>query len=145
MITFKLPQEIPSTRCVFKITIGEKFYIGKTSNLLFTKTELQKVYGKYVRRDVGVLETNLFYPLAKEIFKHEKAVVVIEVLFASENGYSILKFELEQLAEYYGQKNCLNQNKIPHIPKTIVAKKGSNWLTQNEALNFRKLLTKYEY
>lgn len=143
MITFKLPKELPTTACVFEISIGDKYYIGKSSNLLFVKTEIQTTYGKYNRK--GLLETNLFYPVAKEIHKQEKPIVEIKVLFASSNGYDVLKFELCQLSEHFGQKNCLNLNNIPHIPKTVIAKKGSNWLTQNQALNFRKLLTKYNY
>lgn len=143
MITFKLPKELPSTVCVFQITIADKYYIGKSSNLLFVKNEIQSTYGKYNRK--GLLETNLFYPIAKEIHKHEKPLVDIKVLFASSNGYDVLKFELQQLSEHFGKQGCLNLNNIPHIPKTVVAKKGSNWLTQNQALNFRKLLTKYNY
>ena len=143
MITFKLPIDIPTQKSVFKLSIGDKFYIGKTSNLLFIKSEIQTVYGKYLRG--GVLESNLFYPVVKELHKYEKPILFIEILFESDNGYSVLKYELEQLEEHFCSKNCLNKNNIPHIPKTVVAKKGSNWLTQNEALNFRKLLTKYEY
>ena len=143
MINFKLPKDIPSTRCVFKLTVGEKFYIGKASNILFIKTEIQKVYGKYLRG--GITEDNLFYPVVKELHKQDKPTLELEVMYQSDNGYNLLKHELEQLEEYFGTKNCLNKNNIPHIPKTVAMKKGSNWLTQNEALNFRKLLTKYEY
>jgi hypothetical protein len=69
----------------------------------------------------------------------------VEVLFTTINGYEALKYELSLLEEWFGKKECLNKNNIPHIPKTIMAKKGANWLTQNQALNFRKLLTKYDY
>ena len=56
MMTFKLPKELPTTACVFQITIGDKYYIGKSSNLLFVKNEIQNTYGKYNRG--GVLDTN---------------------------------------------------------------------------------------
>lgn len=139
-----LPAAIPDTRCVFAIKCGPNIYIGKTSNLEWLANELKTTYGKYHR--LGIPEGNLYYPLIK-CYTGRKDVkrLEIEVLFASDNGYDILKFELEQLEMHFGQKYCLNKNNIPHLPKTVANKKGSNWLTENERLNFQKLLSKYTY
>lgn len=151
MLQIKLPKDIPALAdkkgnrivSILKITCEDKFYIAKTVNVGWMVDEIKSVYGKYQR--AGVLETNLFYPLVRYIYSHEIHKIGIEVLLSTTNGYAALKYELEQLSQHYGKPSCLNKNNIPHIPKTMVAKKGSNWLTQNQALNFRKLLTKYEF
>lgn len=152
MLQIKLPNELPPLEdkktkkrnvSILKITCEDKFYIAKTVNPQWMVEEIKTVYGKYLRN--GVLETNLFYPLVKYIYKHEAHKIKVEVLLTTTNGYTALKFELEQLIEHFGKPQCLNRNNVPHIPKTEVAKKGSNWLTQNQALNFRKLLIKYEF
>ena len=128
---------------VLRLSCNEKYYIAKTANPSWMIEEIKTVYGKYQRG--GILETNLFYPLVKYIYSHAIHVIKVEVLFTSTNGYEVLKYELEQLVEHFGTKDCLNKNNIPHIPKTVRAKKGANWLTVNEDLNFRKLLKKYQY
>lgn len=151
MLRIKLPKSIPPLEDksgdrninIIKITSRDKFIIFKTVNIEWMISEIQSTYGKYNRN--GVLETNLFYPLIKHVYGHEIHDIKVEILLTTTNGYEALKFELEQLIEHFGTKPCLNKNNIPHIPKTVVAKKGSNWLTQNEALNFRKLLLKYEF
>lgn len=152
MLQIKLPKELPPLEdkktkkrnvSILKITCEDKFYIAKTINPEWMVEEIKTVYGKYQRR--GVLETNLFFPLVKYIYRHEIHKIKVEVLLTTTNGYQALKFELEQLMQYFGKPACLNQNNIPHIPKTEVAKKGSGWLTMNQSLNFRKLLTKYEF
>lgn len=150
-LTVLLPKVVPPIEdvsgfrnvSILHISCGEKFYIAKTANVSWMIDEIRSVYRKYL--DKGVLETNLFYPLVKYMYSKTIDTIRIEVLFISTDGYKVLKFELEQLEQHFGTKNCLNLNNVPHIPKTKLAKKGSNWLTQNEALNFRKLLTKYNY
>jgi len=151
MLQIKLPKQIPPfvdkngnrNISIVKITCEDKFYIAKTVNIEWLIKELKSVYGKFHR--LGIYETNLFYPLVKYVYTHDIHKINIDILFTSTNGYHALKYELEQLIKWFGKKECLNQNNIPHIPKTVVAKKGSSWLTQNQALNFRKLLTKYEF
>jgi len=142
-LQFKFPDTIPTTVSVVKLSVGDKFYIAKTTSLEWLRSELQSVYGKYLRG--GIAETNLYYSLVRYIHKQEMPKIIMEVLYTSDNGYQVLKYELEQLSEHFGTRNCLNQNNTPHIPKTVAAKKGSQWLKQNESLNFRKLLTKYDY
>lgn len=146
-----MPKELPALLdsegkpniSILKITCEDKFYIGKTIDIEWMAGEIRKVYGKYLRQ--GVREDNFYYPLVKYVYRHDLHKIKIEILLTTTNGYSALKYELEQLKEWFGKPDCLNKNNIPHIPKTVVAKKGANWLTQNQALNFRKLLTKYEY
>lgn len=152
MLQIKLPKELPPLEdkatkkrniSILKITCEDKFYIAKTVNPAWMVEEIKNVYGKYQRN--GVLETNLFFPLVKYIYRHEIHKIKVEVLLTTTNGYQALKFELEQLIQHFGKPQCLNRNNIPHIPKTEVAKKGSGWLTMNQSLNFRKLLTKYKF
>lgn len=150
-LTVLLPKAVPPIEnemgfrnvSIIQISCGEKFYIAKTANISWMIEEIKSVYRKYL--DKGVLETNLFYPLVKYIYSKTIDILRVDVLFTSTDGYQVLKFELDQLAQHFGTKNCLNINNVPHIPKTKLAKKGSNWLTQNESLNYRKLLKKYNY
>lgn len=135
-----LPQDLPPTRSVFAAIVNKKMYIGKASSLEWLDAELRSTYGKYMR--LGIPETNMFYPLLKYYHDSGAKGINIEVLFTSDKGYDILKFELEQLNAHYGKSYCLNNNSTPHIPKTTRAKKGSNWLTEADRMNFAKLLNK---
>jgi hypothetical protein len=128
---------------ILQLSCGNKFIITKSANPEWMVKELKKSNHKYL--DKGLYETNLFYPLIAHAYKNNLHIVKVEVLFTSTDGYKVLKFELNQLEMHFGKPDCLNLNNIPYIPKTVLAAKGSNWLTQNQALNFRKLLTKYDY
>lgn len=143
-IDFKLPKEMPKCPSVVKLTCSSgRYIILKTMNLEFLRVELFKMYGRYHRN--GVAETHFLFPLIKHIGRMDHPKIKVDVLFESDNGYDVLKSELDQLAEHFGNKDCLNTNNVPYIPKTQHAKSGSRWLTQNQALNFRKLLKKYSY
>lgn len=151
MLNIKLPDSIPALEVkgnrnisILRISCGDKFYIAKTANPEWVVKEIKSTYARYVHKG-GIPENNLFYPLLKHAWSNDISKMRIEILFTSTNGYQVLKYELEQLMQYFGTKDCLNHNNIPHIPKTVSMLKGSNWLTQNQALNFRKLLTKYNY
>lgn len=153
MLKIKLPTTLPPIEdhtgrrniSILRLGCGDKFLITKSANPEWMVKEIVTTYNKYLKKDSGIYETNLFFSLLKYSYTHEYPIIVVEVLFTSTDGYQVLKFELEQLVQHFGSSNCLNTNNIPHIPKTVLAAKGSNWLTQNQALNFRKLLTKYNY
>lgn len=130
-------------RHIVKITANEKYIITKCGSVKWLCKEINSSYGKYNRG--GILESNFFYKFIKYCYQNSIKKAVIEPLYSSGNGYNVLKTELEYLTEHFGNSSCLNTNNIPYIPKTIHAKRGSNWLTQNEYLNFMKLLKKYDY
>lgn len=149
MLTIKFPKEAELPReeqpkCVIKIAVGGKYFIGRSLNFEFIDRELRDVLKRYKYKQ-GVWETNLFYPVVKYIVDKSIEFVQVEILFKSESGYEILKEELRQLELNFGKRNCLNQNNIPHVPKFKTAKSTSKWLTHNEFLNFKKLLSKYDY
>lgn len=153
ILTIKMPKVMPPVEdyrglrniSVLRLGCGDKFLITKSANPTWMIGEIKTTYSKYLKKDLGIYETNLFFPLLKYSYTHEFPIIVVEILFTSTDGYQVLKFELEQLMQHFGSKECLNTNNIPHIPKTVMAAKGSNWLTQNQGLNFRKLLTKFTY
>lgn len=150
-LTVLLPKTIPPIEnefgfrnvSILMLTCGEKYYIAKTANPSWMIEEIKTSYGRYMKDLLP--KDNLFYPLINFMYKQDNHTVKVEVLFTSTDGYHVLKFELDQLIQHFGTKNCLNKNNVPHIPKTKRAKKGSNWLTVNQELNFRRLLTKYQY
>ena len=136
--------EIPEgQKSVFTATCGDRFWIGHTTSFFWLEPHLRKLFFKY--HDGGIPETELYFPIIKAAAKMDRPTINLKVEFTHESGYQVLKHELGMLEEWFGKRACLNRNNIPYIPKTVRAKKGSNWLTDNEALNFRKLLTKYEY
>jgi hypothetical protein len=130
-------------RAMVKITCGEYYVITKCGQLEWLVDELNTTISKYKKG--GILETNIYFALVKKVYKDKILKGSIDVLFQSKNGYEVLKKELETLAECYGKKECLNISNVPYIPKTVHAKKGSNWLKQNEYLNYMKLLKTYNY
>jgi hypothetical protein len=131
-------------RAIVKVSIGDYYLITKCGTLAWVDSEMRSVYRKYVHK-MGVPETNLFLPLIEVAYKKELKYGKIEVLFQTTNGYELLKKELELLMEHFGKRNCKNTNNIPYIPKTVHANKGSNWLKQNEYLNFMRLLKNYDF
>ena len=130
-------------RTIVKVSCGDFYVITKCGSIEWLVSELNTTLSKYKKQ--GVNKDNLYIRFIEKVHKLDFKKGVIEVLYQSDNGYDLLKKELELLIEHYGKRNCMNSNNIPYIPKTIHAKKGSNWLKQNEYLNFMKLLKNYEY
>jgi|688.fasta_scaffold1028970_2 hypothetical protein len=126
--------------CLVKITAGNRFLIVKTKNLAWLFTELNKMQKKYVAQ--GVNKTNTYLPLIEHLYRRKLNEVSTEVLLHTENGYDILKMELELLREHYGTERCLNINSEPYIPAWNPKEKSFNWLTQNQLLNYYKLVKK---
>jgi len=128
---------------IIKLSYGDKYIITKCRDINWLEKEfrstLRRLADKELKRD------NFYYKFAKYILSVDAKKVLCEVLYQTENGYDVLKKELQLLMEHYGTKDCLNENNIPYIPKTTYAKKGSSWLKQNEFLNFMKLLKNYDY
>lgn len=140
-----------NNRSVIKIVCGDKYIVTKCGSIEWLCKELDNSISRY-RVSVssksiykGLSKDSLYYKFIKYCIDNDIKELELSVLFSSENGYDVLKFELEFLTINFGKRECLNINNIPYIPKTIHAKKGSNWLTQNQYLNIMKLLKKYEY
>ena len=130
-------------RAIVKVSCGDYYMITKCGAIEWLEKELNKTFSSYTNQ--GVHKDNLHLKFIEKCHKLGFNKGVIEVLYQTTNGYDLLKKELELLMEHFGKKNCMNSNNIPYIPKTIHANKGSNWLRQNEYLNFMKLLKNYEY
>ena len=130
-------------RAIVKVSMGDYYIITKCGNIAWLDKEIRSTYRKYIKS--GVIETNFYIDFIESLGKTQTRYGQIEVLFQTTNGYELLKKELELLMEHFGKRNCKNTNNIPYIPKTIHANKGSNWLKQNEYLNFMRLLKNYEY
>ena len=140
--------EEPTNRSVIKVTVGEKYYIAKASSVIGFVKEMDAQHRRAFRP--GDRTKNLYWPIVAEMIKQpdpENPVMTIEPLFSSNNGYLVLKFELEQLSKHFGKKNCINANNVPYVPKTTASAQAnkSTWLTPNELMNYSKLLKQYEY
>ncbi len=130
-------------RAIVKVSMGDYYIITKCGSITWLDDEIRSTYRKYLKS--GIPETNLCTAFIEALHKKETRYGQIEVLYQTINGYELLKKELELLMVHFGKRNCKNTNNIPYIPKTVHANKGSNWLKQNEYLNFMRLLKNYEY
>lgn len=142
-----LPSTIPVWACILKIVAGKKYYIAKTHNIQWLGHEIEREVTKF-QNDKAANLNKLYAPIVMYAVT-KRLNIVFNVLFESISGYQCMKFELEQLEKNFGKKNCLNQNNIPHIPKTVLTSplrpNGYVWLSVNDEINFRKLLSKYTY
>lgn len=134
----KLPRE-KQPKCVISIKVAGKYFIGRSLNFDFIKSEITATFKKYKYKE-GVWESNMYYPLVKYMVDKNIQDVFIEILFTSDSGYELLKEELNQLNNRFGKRNCLNQNDTPYVPKFKTKISTNKWLTHNEYLNFMKLL-----
>jgi hypothetical protein len=146
-IKVTLPSTKPIGACILKIMVGKKYYIAKTHNIEWLGHEIEREVVKFQNDKLANLN-KLYAPIVVYAVTNNLNIV-FNVLFESTSGYQCMKFELEQLEKNFGKKNCLNQNNIPHIPKTAITSpnrpNGYVWLTANDEINFRKLLKKYTY
>ena len=133
----------PAKRMIVKVTANDKYIITKCGVLAQLCYTLHQTYRRYCKN--GIWDQDFYFKYVKHCHESQPKKVVIEVLYSDDNGYNILKKELELLQEHFGKKECLNMNNIPYIPKTTHAAKGSNWLKPNEYLNFMRLLKNYDY
>jgi hypothetical protein len=132
-------------RALIKLSFGQYYVITKCGEIGFIDNEIRTMHKRYLHNRDGIPTNGLYFRLIETIYKQELEFGIVEVLLQTTNGYDLLKAELKLLEDHYSKKYCLNSNNIPYIPKTVHANKGSNWLTQNEYLNFMKLLKKYDY
>ena len=145
----KFPKTNPEGVSVVKLSIGDKFFITKTSNILFLEEEIRRAFVRYSYRG-GISNDNLYLPVIKLLHNQSKindkgnCTLYCDVLFTSDNGYRVLQRELEYLLGYVGTKHCLNKNKVPYIPKTRKKSEtdSKKWLTLNQKLNFYRLIKK---
>ena len=129
---------------VVKIKVGNRFYIGRSVGFHFLRDELKKCFIQYKHRPDGLSVEHLYFPIVKYMVASGEETATVEILFKSENGYQVMKEELNQLIANYEKKRCLNANRFPHIPAFKTSKSTSKWLTHNEWLNFKKLVNQYE-
>lgn len=143
MLKIKTIKNLPKEKVsVIKVVIGNKFFIGKTSNITWFGEAIKKAYGKYVFKN-GLREDNMFFPIAKEIHRTGIEDIYIDVLFSSDNGYRVLQNELQALLESYGKKGCINTNELPIVPKTSYNEAHKDkWLTVPQSLNYYIYLKK---
>ena len=130
-------------RAIVKVTMGDYYIITKCGSLNWLDDEIRSTYRKYLKQ--GIPESNLYSSFIEAVHKKELKYGTIQVVYQTTNGYDLLKKELEMLIQHFGRRYCKNTNNIPYIPKTVHANKGSNWLKQNEYLNFMRLLKNYDF
>ena len=145
MLKINLPEGIQETdqlKAVIKINVGKYYYISRAITFKFIKDELTKTYAQYKYSREGAYTDHLYFPIVVKMVEKAIETVSFEIVFTSQSGYEVLKEELKLLQESFGKKMCLNANSIPYVAKFKTPKSTSKWLTHNEFLNFKKLLSK---
>lgn len=124
-VTPKYPIEVPthlyySTPCVFKLTLGTKFYIGKCQSLPQFMEGIATVIERALRTGKND-ETGWYYHVISYIKKNRVMRAKVERLHEEVKAatWELLKMEQEQLDKNRNNVNCLNNNFDVYIPKWI--------------------------
>lgn len=124
-VTPKYPIEVPthlyySTPCVFKLTLGKRFYIGKCKSLPQFMEGIATVIERSLRTGVND-QAGWYYHLIAYIKKNRVMRGRVERLHdeMKDATWELLKMEQEQLDKNKNNTNCLNNNFDVYIPKWI--------------------------
>lgn len=142
-ITFTFLDEKPieGQYSCFKIYIGSKFYIAKTKTCLWLPTHLNRLIKQY--NISGINPNDIYFPIVKQIHNTGYYECLIEFICQSDDPYDVVKAEFLALQENKENKKCINRNDKPYIPKYNSKTKMFGWLTQNQFLNYCKVLKKH--
>lgn len=121
-VKYKFPQQ-RLMKCVYRLTIGDKFYIGRTKQLCNRVNahinSIQKAMDNYYAlnlypRSKTISEKNSlsfsnYKNIAKYIFEHPKVnTLYVEVIYHSAYQKDISIVERQQLRYYENHPDCLN-------------------------------------
>lgn len=138
-ITFEYSEPVQEGKySCFRIYIGKKFYIAKAKNFAWFGQNLTKLLKAY--NSNGTDANDLYFPIIKHIHNTGYYDVRIEFICQSENPYEVIKAEYLALKVVFGTSLCLNKNNEPYTPIWNEKTKMFGWLTQNQFLNFKKLV-----
>lgn len=100
---------------VVKLWFGRKYFIWKFLNLYASSRKLLSELVK--KMDKKPKADDLFLPVVEHQHKVKEPIMMVEVLYTSGNLPSVLVYEQNALNKATGDKNCLNLNKVPYMPK----------------------------
>jgi len=106
--------EYKSVMCVYKIWVGNKYFIGSAKALKQHIEQLSIGIDRQLRN--GIKPDNLYYDLIIEIQKTNVQVVEAEVIYTAISGYSMLRSCYNELQICKNDSNCLNNTYHPYIP-----------------------------
>lgn len=151
MLVHSVDQEVGG--CVYKLYHKGKYIIVKGKNLASSIFFLEKGYAYFILGGGGSGNKNTgeghkqwdgknsFYFKFYQWVKDNPSIETrIDVLFESEDGFELLKFEQQELDKSIKDKNCLNSNVQAYIPKFREKTNSYGWITIEEQIKFTKYL-----
>lgn len=141
-MNFIFPQDHHEiTSCVFKLSIGKKYLYVKSKSLASGIFFIEKGYQSFIARGgykgsksfgkgqkEGHTKNTLYWRLYKLIHANPTTPIEVEVIIESLDAYELLKTEHELLEKSAKDKNCINNNIYPYIPKYNSKANAYNWI-----------------
>ena len=124
--------EYKSVMCVYKIWVGDKYFIGSAKALKQHIEQLSIGIDRQLRN--GIKPDNLYHDLITEIQKTNIQVVEAEVIYTADSGYSMLRSCYNVLQLSKDDSNCLNTTYHPYIPGWISLKDKEEYTNFIETL-----------
>lgn len=113
----KFREEYPNKSCVYKIWVGDGFFIWKAQSL---HNSMYHIGGDMERRiRLGPKPGHLFSKMEEYIISSLATEVEVEVLLQSDDPFELLKLEYTLLQESKENPTCLNVSFLPCTPKWI--------------------------
>jgi hypothetical protein len=135
-VTAKYHIEVPlnkcySTKCIYKVTFGKKFYIGKAKTLL-QSCEMMATLIERALRTGTVNSADMYYHVVQHIKRTRTLKAYAEMIHDGDNQpeSELLKVEQQLLTKHKDNPDCLNNSFDAYIPKWIPAieiKKFNKW------------------
>lgn len=112
--------EYKSVMCVYKIWVGDKYFIGSAKALKQHIEQLSIGIDRQLRN--GIKADGLYYNLIIEIQKTNIQVVEAEIIHTANSGFNMLMYCYNELQISKNDSNCLNTTYQPYIPGWVSVK-----------------------
>ncbi len=115
---------------VYQIYYDRVYIIVKALSIYQSLKALQKSMNQFLKKSPSAIKPkNLYWKWFDYIERHPDKAFRIKILFESNDGYKLLKFENHAIKKGLKTKVCLNKrNKGAYIPKWNPEKKMFNWI-----------------
>src|SRR5262245_13119608 len=141
--------------CVYKLFYGPRYLIVKGRTLAGSIYLIQKGYAYFMAggggsghkggatgegHDVLSSKNTYYFKFYSYLYDNPGLELRAEVIYESENPYSLLKREHQELQASMRDKKCLNNNVEAYIPKFRKSTRSYGWISIGHVLAFKKFL-----
>jgi len=122
--------QLPSVKCVYKLTFGDRYFIFKAMNLSQSIKPLAEQIDREIR---SPKEDSILYKVISFLRTYPVNFASVSIIHAGEDNVKLLMAEHEALEAANSDTNCLNVNisNTDYFPK---------WITQKEIMKFKAMV-----